>query len=166
MPKFKYPPLISLTALNDASVAISMMNNVLITSTSTHFTLKSLKTSFFGRLENYLMQITDYTLRMHYLYPKIDQVLREKGNLSGLPATESISRLSKLAMINHDPAIDTPEQFAPNVIGVGGLQIETVKPLTKVCKRKHLHGLVLNILGPVLKITNLFCIILIDVERG
>lgn len=132
MPKFKYPPLISLTAFNDVAVAISMMNTVLTPSTSTHFSFKSMKTSLLGRIENYLMQVIDYTLLSHYFYPRIDEILREKGNLSGLPAMASIGKLSKLAMINYDPAIDTPEQLPPNVIGVGGLQIQPVKPLPQV----------------------------------
>lgn len=109
-----------------------MMGGVLTPSTSTHFAYKNLKTSFIGRIDNYLMQVVDFVLRKYWLYPKMDVAIREQGKMIGIPPIEELSRRTKLAMINYDPAIDTPEQLPSNIIGVGGLQIQPAKPLPEV----------------------------------
>lgn len=49
-----------------------------------------------------------------------------------IPSVNELKRHTKMVMLNYDPAVDPPEHFPPNVIAVGGMQIETIKPLPEV----------------------------------
>lgn len=142
LPKFKYPTLIALTASNRISIVTAMMGGVLNPSTSTHFAYIKMKTSYIDRIENYLMHIADFALRKYWLYPQIDIVIREEAKMYGIPPIEELSRHTKLAMINYDPAIDAPEQLPASIIGVGGLQIQSAKPLPEVSGSKNSYYMV------------------------
>lgn len=43
-----------------------------------------------------------------------------------IPSVKELQRHTKLVMVNYDPAIDMPELFPPNVIAVGGMQIQPI----------------------------------------
>lgn len=132
MPKFNYPPMVGITAFNDITMPLAMMRGVLTPSITSHYAYQYLKLGFLDRIENYVMQFADYMLRDWYLYPMQDAIIREQARMPGIPPVSKISYLTKLILINHDPAIDTPEQLPPNIIGVGGMQIKSAQPLPEV----------------------------------
>lgn len=109
-----------------------MIGGVLAPSVSTHFTYKDVKINFFDRVDNYLMQVSDYYIRKWHMHPLQDKIIREQGEMTDIPPVDELQHLTKLVMINYDPAIDTPEFIPPNVIPVGGMQIRPAKPLPEV----------------------------------
>lgn len=111
------------------------MSTVLTPSITAHLTHKRLIRNFYDRFENYLIQLIENLIRRYYLYPYLDWLLKDLGNLS-VPPVQILSRCSELVLLNYDPVIDTPEQLPPNIIGVGGLQIKAPKPLSKVRNSK------------------------------
>lgn len=121
-----------MTALNDIALSAISQKNILTPSISTSFLAKGLAKSLYSRIENYILQLTDYLLMEYYVHPKMNKILQNTGKLSGLPSVTELSRRSELVLFNYDPVIDTPEQLPPNVIGVGGLQIKEAKPLPEV----------------------------------
>lgn len=130
--------MIAITALNDVTLASAIVAGVLAPSTSTYFTYKQLKINFLDRVDNYLMQMSDYYIRKWYLHPLQDKIIREQGEMLDIPPVDELQRLTKLVMINYDPAIDTPANIPSNVIPVGGMQIRAAKPLPDVSKN-HLY---------------------------
>lgn len=130
MHKFNNPPLIGLSAWNDVAHVSQFVNRVFTPSISTLHIFKYFKTSLFDRIENYFFYLIDYAVD-HYIYnPTMDAAV-----LKSLPNTPPLSELKqqmKIVLFNHDPIFDAPDQFPPNVIGVGGLQIKSVQPLPKV----------------------------------
>lgn len=138
LPKFNYPTLISLTASNDVAMVASVVNSVLTPSISHHYVSKHFSNTLYERLENYVYQITDHFIRDWYLYPEMDKILKDVGHLD-IPSLNELRTRYELVLFNHDPVVDTAEQFPPNVIGVGGLQIKPPKPLAEVRLFKKIY---------------------------
>lgn len=106
-----------------------MIRGVLVPSISTHFAYKDLKVTFLERLDNYLLQIFDYTYRQWVLYPQMHSAVKHLGNMpNSLPVSE-LSWRHKFVMFNHDAAIDTAEQLPANMFAVGGLQMQVPNAL-------------------------------------
>lgn len=124
--------MISITASNEVSKASDIVRSALAPSTSTHCFYNKLKIDFLDRVDNYLMQVVDQHIQKWYINPLHDKIIRDQGKMNDILPTNELMRLSKLVMINYDPAIDIPEQFPPSVIPVGGLQIRPAKLLPEV----------------------------------
>lgn len=124
--------MIAVTAQNDVSLASIQIGAAIAPSTSTHYQNQYLKINFLDRVDNYLLQVVDYYTRKWHLHPLQDKIIREQGEMMDIPPVNELQRLTKLVMLNYDPAIDTPELLAPNVIAIGGMQIQPIKPLPQV----------------------------------
>lgn len=139
-----------MTAFNDVTIGSSLIRGILAPSISTHFAFKDLKVSFLDRVDNYLIQIADYTYRQLFLHRQMSNAINRLGNM---PTTIDVSQLihrHKFLMFNHDPAIDTAEYLPANVFGIGGLQIQVPKPLPDDLQRvmdESKAGVVLFSLG-------------------
>lgn len=132
--KFNYPPLIGMTAFSDYSVVTSMIPSALIASTSTHFLFKeTMSTSFWGRLQNFILHSVVLLIRELYVDPAMDKMVQKVvgGKYDILPIKE-LRQTASLVLINYNEIIDGAEQLPPNVIGVGGLQIQKPKTLSMV----------------------------------
>lgn len=114
------------------TLAFSTVNHVYTPSTVAFAVLTDVPNTLYERMENLILHIADNLWRKYYLYPKINRILKEQAHLN-IPPVEQLSKRSKLALINYDSIIDEPAQLLPNVIGVGGLQIQLpAKPLPQV----------------------------------
>lgn len=69
--------------------------------------------------------------RKYDLVPRQDAIVR-KNIPWHFPCLSDIERKTVLALINTHPAFDGPEPMPPNVIPVGGLQIEEPKKIPDV----------------------------------
>ena len=125
--KFNYPPVITVSAWNGISTVAGVTGSVQTVSTSTFPFFKEFKRTFLKRVENYLFHALDHFLTEYYYFPKIDKILAK--HFPNLPPIAQLRKNSTIVLFNHNPVVEQPEQFLPNVIGVGGLQIQPAKPL-------------------------------------
>lgn len=63
-----------------------------------------------------------------------------KNIKTNIPYLGDLEKSLTLAMINTNPAVDFPEPLPPNIIPVGGLQIEIPKSLPNVNSFKIFFG--------------------------
>jgi len=126
--------VIGMTAFSDFSIVPPTIQSALIPSTSTHFLFKEDMTStFFGRLQNFVLHSIVYFLQEVYLDPFMDRMIRQAvdGKYDVLPVKQ-LRQKASLILLNYNEVIDGVQQLPPNVIGVGGLQIQTPKTLSMV----------------------------------
>lgn len=128
--KFNYPPLISLSACNINALVSPLVNSVITSSISPYLSFKEYPNTFFERLINFAMQNIDHSLRILYLHPEMDKLVRK--TFPNLPPINELMQKSSLVLFNHNPIVDPAEQLSPNAIPVGGLQIKEPKQLPKV----------------------------------
>lgn len=141
--KFKYPPMIAMTAFSDFSVVTPTIHSALIPSTSTHFLFKEdMTSSFFGRFQNFVLNAMVLFMQKMYVDRAMDQMVGKAvdGKYHVLPV-DQLRQKAILALINYNEIIDGMEQLPPNVIGVGGLQIQEPKQLSMVKKCRMLYSI-------------------------
>ncbi|KAJ6646109.1 UDP-glucosyltransferase 2 [Pseudolycoriella hygida] len=154
--KFNYPPMIGMTAFSDFSVVPSTITSALVPSLSTHFLFKEQMTStFFGRLQNFLLNAIVRLLQTVYVDPTMNEMVRKAvdGKYKVLPV-EQLRQRASLVLINYNELIDGMVQLPPNVIGVGGLQIEEPRQLSMdfaTIANNATNGLILFSLGTNVK---------------
>lgn len=86
--------------------------------------------NFWQRTLNLFYYIMDYRTRRETL-----DILDEKAKSvfgQDLPFIGDLENKIDLVLVNSHPAIDLPELLLPNVIQVGGLQVQEPKPLHQV----------------------------------
>lgn len=66
--------------------------------------------------------------KTHILIPRLDEIALQKFG-ANVPSTGHLEKLTKLAMVSSNPALDIPIPLAPNVIPVAGLHIKAPKKL-------------------------------------
>lgn len=74
---------------------------------------------------------TIFRYRTFFCYPKLDHMVRDYFQYKDMPYVPNMDRLSKIILVNAHYSIDFPEPAPPNLIPVGGLQIQKPKPLPK-----------------------------------
>lgn len=76
--------------------------------------------------------ISDFCSQREYvLLPLLDEISAEIFGPE-YPRARDLEYRTQLVLVNTHPAVDFPEPLPPNVIPVGGLQIQEPKPLSKV----------------------------------
>lgn len=73
--------------------------------------------------------------------PQQDAIVRENIEWD-FPYLGDVQKQTVLALVNTHPSFDIPEPLPPNVIPVGGLQIQEPQPLPKVCVNASIGNLV------------------------
>uniref|UniRef100_A0A7G3B2Y9 UDP-glucuronosyltransferase n=1 Tax=Lutzomyia longipalpis TaxID=7200 RepID=A0A7G3B2Y9_LUTLO len=127
--KFNYPPIIALTAFFSVELATSVIGGTLNPSYVPYGINKRDLNGFCGRLDNFLLSHLDYFLREYFTSPKINQMIRKE-----IPWARDITELNQLAkivLLNKHPGLDVIEPALPNVISVGGMQIQRNEGLLK-----------------------------------
>ncbi|XP_058457959.1 UDP-glucosyltransferase 2-like [Malaya genurostris] len=130
--KFHYPPLVSVTAFNNPPHVTDVIGGHKYYAYVPFYSLPyGTDMSFFQRVQNTLLYITDYLYRTVISNPKLDNMVRKYFEYDDLPYVPDMDRLSKVILVNAHHSIDFPEPIPPNLITVGGLQIKEPKPLPK-----------------------------------
>ncbi|XP_050083330.1 UDP-glucuronosyltransferase 2B7-like [Anopheles aquasalis] len=83
--------------------------------------------SFVERIKNLYYDLYEIILHETFLHPEADRILRKL--YPDAPSTKSFYRNVRVSLINVNPAIQYKEPMMPNMISVGGLQIQKPKPL-------------------------------------
>ncbi len=73
--------------------------------------------------------LSTYRYEKYLIYPKLNQLVKERFNLKDMPTLEELEAKTALLLWNNDFAFDFPEPLQANAIQVGGLQIRDPKPL-------------------------------------
>lgn len=85
------------------------------------------KDTFSSRLQNFLVYFWNDMMTEYKLYPASERIIKQyyetKRSLAEIVSSTTI------LLANHNPVMDTVTPTMPNVIPVGGLQIEDPKPL-------------------------------------
>uniref|UniRef100_A0A182YPK7 Uncharacterized protein n=1 Tax=Anopheles stephensi TaxID=30069 RepID=A0A182YPK7_ANOST len=128
--KFKYPPLVSVTAFNNPPYSTEVIGGHKFYSYVPFYSLSyGTDMSFFQRIHNTLLSLTDMFYRNCISNPRIDGMMREYFRYDDLPYAPELHKRSKLMLVNAHYSIDFPEASPPNLIPVGGLQIREPAPL-------------------------------------
>ncbi|XP_059612716.1 uncharacterized protein LOC132259181 [Phlebotomus argentipes] len=121
--KFNNPPIVALTAFFSAEFTASFTGGTLNTAYVPYLINSGADlTSFLGRTNNFILTHLDYFLREYYLAPLSNRLLSQE-----FPWDVDIRELmsqSKIVLLNKHPGLDVLEPIMPNVISVGGLQIQ------------------------------------------
>ncbi|XP_053674712.1 UDP-glucosyltransferase 2-like [Anopheles nili] len=128
--KFGYPPLVSVTAFNNPPYSTEIIGGHKFYSYVPFYSLSyDSDMSFYQRVHNTLLSLTDMIYRNYVSNPRIDSMMREYFRYEDLPYAPELHQRSKLMLVNIHYSIDFPEAYPPNAIPVGGLQIREPKPL-------------------------------------
>ncbi|KAL5291052.1 hypothetical protein ACFFRR_010457 [Megaselia abdita] len=129
--RFKYPPLIGMTAFLNSPNTIDLIGHHLFPGYIPHWsTIYDTKMTFMERLENTFIHLFDCFYRNFVIIPKLDEMFRPIS-LENTPYLGDLQKLAKIAFVNSHPAINYPESLPPNVIEVGGMHIKDPKPLPR-----------------------------------
>lgn len=71
---------------------------------SPYVALSELKQTFFGRLENFLLNVIDYLGYTYIIFPELDRIV--SSSFENLPPLMDIAERSILTMFNYDAAVD------------------------------------------------------------
>lgn len=136
--KFKYPPMISLTAFNNPPYSTDIIGGHKFPSYVPHFALHyDPNMNFLQRSNNHFIYLFESCYRYLIFNPRIDKMVREVyGGAINFPYLPELEKMSRLMMVNTHPAIDSLESLPPNVVAVGGLQIPEPKQLPEVMSKQ------------------------------
>ncbi|XP_058834814.1 UDP-glucosyltransferase 2-like [Topomyia yanbarensis] len=139
--KFHYPPLVSVTAFNNPPYVTDVIGGHKYYAYVPFYSLPyGTDMTFFQRVLNTLLYMTDYLFRTIISNPKLDKMVREYFQYDDMPYVPDMDRLTKVILVNAHYSIDFPEPAPPNLIPVGGLQIKEPKPLPKDLENFILAG--------------------------
>lgn len=150
--KFNYPPMIFMTAYAEYNFISYITKTTVTPSFYPYVALDELQPTFLSRVENMLLHAIDYICYNYFIFPKLDKIV--SSSFENLPPLQELAERSIITMFNYDAAVEGIRQLPPNVIGVGGLQIEKPKPLTGEIKSiadQATNGLILFSLGTNVK---------------
>ncbi|KAG5685004.1 hypothetical protein PVAND_014207 [Polypedilum vanderplanki] len=128
MPKFKYPPIIGVSAFNNPPYTVDIVGGDKLGLTVKPFYLLhyDINMNFIQRLHNGLINFLDSFYRKYFATPSIDKQMRKVFGDS-IPYADDLDKMTALMLVNSNPAVDYPESLPPNIIQVGGLQIKEPK---------------------------------------
>uniref|UniRef100_A0A182QKP4 UDP-glucuronosyltransferase n=1 Tax=Anopheles farauti TaxID=69004 RepID=A0A182QKP4_9DIPT len=128
--KFRYPPLVSVTAFNNPPYSTEVIGGHKFYSYVPFYSLSyGTDMSLAQRIHNTLLHLTDMVYRNYISNPRIDAMMREYFRYDDLPYAPELHQRSKLMLVNAHYSVDFPEAAPPNLIPVGGLQIREPAPL-------------------------------------
>uniref|UniRef100_A0A182IRD8 UDP-glycosyltransferases domain-containing protein n=1 Tax=Anopheles atroparvus TaxID=41427 RepID=A0A182IRD8_ANOAO len=128
--KFKYPPLVSVTAFNNPPYSTEVIGGHKFYSYVPFYSLSyDSDMSFYQRVHNTLLSVTDMFYRNYVSNPRIDAMMREYFAFKDMPYAPELHQRTKLMLVNAHYSIDFPESTPPNLVAVGGLQIRDPSPL-------------------------------------
>ncbi|XP_059613972.1 UDP-glucosyltransferase 2-like [Phlebotomus argentipes] len=128
--KFNDPPVIALTAFFSVEFAAPIFGGTLHSGYLPYVMNNNEDLStLLARTNNFLLGHIDYFLKEYYVAPKLNNMLR--NDFPGDVDIRELNKRSKLILLNKHPGLDIIEQAFPNVISVGGLQIQRNRTLTK-----------------------------------
>uniref|UniRef100_A0A1B0D9R0 Uncharacterized protein n=1 Tax=Phlebotomus papatasi TaxID=29031 RepID=A0A1B0D9R0_PHLPP len=129
--KFKNPPLVGLTAFYSPSTTANFVGSVFNPAFVPYGYIDTFTvTSFWSRLNNYLLHVVDYVIREHIMTRIFEYYL--KKDFPGMTSITELQQQMKLVIMNRDPITDHIEPTLPNVISAGGMQIQALKALPQV----------------------------------
>lgn len=152
--KFNYPPMIFMTAYTEFNFISSVTKTTLTPSFYPYVALSQLESTFLSRVENMLLHTIDYLYFTYVIFPKLDEVV--STSFENLPPLLELAERNIITIFNYNVAVhgmytnrisfifkkcspvvsssldEGMKQLPPNVIPVGGLQIEKPKALTGV----------------------------------
>ncbi|XP_059622697.1 UDP-glucosyltransferase 2-like [Phlebotomus argentipes] len=128
--KFSDPPVIALISTFSVEVTAPVFGGTIHSSYVPRI-LNDIDdlTTFYGRFNSFVKAHLDYFWRKYFSEPRLNNMLKKKFNWD--VNVRELSKLSKIALVNKYPGLDIIEEALPNVISVGGLQIQRNKNLTK-----------------------------------
>ncbi|XP_055702672.1 UDP-glycosyltransferase UGT5-like [Phlebotomus papatasi] len=126
--KFNNPPVIALTAFYSVEFGASIVGGTLNPSFIPYIVNHDGDlTSFFGRVNNFVLTFLDYFLKECYMPYKLNALLRKE--MPWAKDIRELNQLAKIVLLNKHPGLDIIEPAFPNVISVGGMQIQRNKGL-------------------------------------
>ena len=75
-----------------------------------------------------------FSMRKHYVNSLVDKIFRPYYP-KNTPFLGDLESRTKIALVNSHPAVNYPQSIPPNVIEVGGLQLQEARPLPKLIDR-------------------------------
>ncbi|KAK4883758.1 hypothetical protein RN001_000029 [Aquatica leii] len=158
VPRFHNPPVIAVTPFLLSPYYSYLIANPWYTSYMPHFlTMYSNKMTFFERTLNLIYTYFDIMHNAYVSLPYQHQIASNAFNAS-LPDFVEIYKQFSLFLINADVVIDYPTPLLPNIVLVGGLQIQPLKPLPQDLENvfnNAEHGVIFFSLGTIIN-SNMF----------
>ncbi|KAM8714200.1 hypothetical protein ACLKA7_014355 [Drosophila subpalustris] len=89
--------------------------------------------SLMERIDNVYISLSEEILRSFWYYPAQDAILKKHfdDKFNSLPTIKQLERNISAVLLNSYMPLDTPRPISFNMIQVGGLHIQTPKPLPK-----------------------------------
>uniref|UniRef100_A0A182NTM0 Uncharacterized protein n=1 Tax=Anopheles dirus TaxID=7168 RepID=A0A182NTM0_9DIPT len=134
MHRFKNVPYIPSTPYNAPSTAAAVLGAYAYSGLVPNHVFDTPQTmSFVQRVQNLYYDLYEMILHEVYLHPAADRIIRQV--YPDAPPSNSFYRNVRLSFINVNPIIQYKEPMMPNMIPVGGLQIQPPKPLPEDLRR-------------------------------
>uniref|UniRef100_A0AAG5DWF9 UDP-glucuronosyltransferase n=1 Tax=Anopheles atroparvus TaxID=41427 RepID=A0AAG5DWF9_ANOAO len=128
MHRFKDIPYIPATPYNAPSTTASVLGTFAFSGmVPNHVYDVPESMSFVQRVKNFIYDTYEMILHEVYMHPEADRILRTI--YPGAPSTSSFYKNVRVSFINANPIIQYKEPMMPNMIPVGGLQIQPPQPL-------------------------------------
>uniref|UniRef100_A0A182JC23 Glucuronosyltransferase n=1 Tax=Anopheles atroparvus TaxID=41427 RepID=A0A182JC23_ANOAO len=128
MHRFKDIPYIPATPYNAPSTTASVLGTFAFSGmVPNHVYDVPESMSFVQRVKNFIYDTYEMILHEVYMHPEADRILRTL--YPGAPSTSSFYKNVRVSFINANPIIQYKEPMMPNMIPVGGLQIQPPQPL-------------------------------------
>ena len=127
MHKFKYPPLVQVSAFNAPCQLWNLVGSLDYSASIPSFNLDYMEPTLSNRILNLVASILDLLVKKYYQLPQIDKIVRKV--FPDMPYIEELTKRTKIVLMNSHPAVQLIEPMMPNVISVGGLHITKPKSL-------------------------------------
>lgn len=135
LPKFNFPPMISMTAYSGISTTYFINGNPL-TPIVPHVFIDDFTPDFLGRASNLVYFLYESAIRKYYLFPLMDRIVNKV--IKDVPHPSEYQHKTQLVLLNNNPAVEIVQPVLPNIITVGGMQIKKPKGLPAVCFKKFI----------------------------
>ncbi|CAD7082964.1 unnamed protein product [Hermetia illucens] len=129
--KFGYPPLVGISAYKYTPELADIIGGHYFPGYIPFVSMPfDTNMTFLQRLENICFTIVDYIYRHYVHIPQRDRLAASFYNYT-LPSFQSLEQRTTVALLNIHSATDFNIPLGPNVIAVGGLEVDEPKPLPK-----------------------------------
>ncbi|XP_059612714.1 uncharacterized protein LOC132259179 [Phlebotomus argentipes] len=155
--KFPSTPIIGATAYSSSGFSIPVLGGTFTPAFIPSLFYPSQLETFQDRMNNFVLTYFDYLIRIYYIAPRTHKVLGH--DFPNMKDVRELDKSVKFVLINKDPVLSIQEQSLPNVISVGGMQIQRANALPKdlqtildeAKKGVILFSLGTNIMGSMVK---------------